>query len=145
MNGSLPQDETSTFEASDAATRIRKGDLPVVEAPEPLAPGDLCHFALPVRFGRRHADQYGHLLLTSGWLKFLGALDLSVTWSEIADIQRVAREIVVSLQDSRRLLRFSCHSALEAARGALIAQQLAQSARVHTAEPSASLEQHAAM
>lgn len=145
MNGSHPQDEASAFEASELANRIRQGDLPVVKAPDPLAPGDQCHFVTAVRFGRRRADQFGHLLLTSGWLKFRGTLDLSVTWSEIADVQRAGREIVVSLQDSRRLLRFSCHSPVEAARGALIAQQLAQSARVHTAEPGASYEQHASL
>ena len=88
-----------------------------------------------MRFGRRRVDQYGHVVLTSGWLKFRGTLDLSVTWSEIADVHRAAREIVVSLEDSRRLLRFSCHSELEAARGAVIAQYLAQSARLHTADP----------
>ena len=145
MNGSHPKDETSSFEASEVAASIRAGDLPVVKAPDPLAPGDQCHFVTPVRFGRRRADQYGHLLLTSGWLKFRGTLDLSVTWSEIADVQRVAREIVVSLQDSRRLLRFSCHSASEAGRGALIAQQLAQNARMHTAESSVMFDQHAAL
>lgn len=145
MNGSLRPDEISSFEASELADRIRHGDLPVVKTPDLLAPGDQCHFATPVRFGRRRADQYGHLLFTSGWLKFRGTLDVSVTWSEISEVQRVAREIVVSLQDSRRLLRFSCHSAMEAARGALIAQQLAQSARLHTAEPSASFDQHAAL
>jgi len=145
MNGSHPKDETSSFEASEVAARIREGDLPVVKAPDPLAPGDQCHFVTPVRFGRRRADQYGHLLLTSGWLKFRGTLDLSVTWSEIADVQRIAREIVVSLQDSRRLLRFSCHSASEAGRGALIAQQLAQNARMHTAESSVMFDQHAAL
>jgi hypothetical protein len=145
MNGSHPQDETSAFDASELANRIRQGDLPVVNAPDPLAPGDQCHFVAAVRFGRRRADQFGHLLLTSGWLKFRGTLDLSVTWSEIADVQRAVREIVVSLHDRRRLLRFSCHSAVEAASGALIAQQLAQSARVLTAEPGAAYEQNAAL
>jgi hypothetical protein len=67
---------------------------------------------------------------------------LSVTWSEVADVQRAAREIVIALQDSRRLLRFSCHSELEAARGVVIAQYLAQSARLHTADPL-TLFQHA--
>jgi hypothetical protein len=145
MNGSHPKDEISSFEASEVAARIQEGDLPIVKAPDPLAPGDQCHFVTPVRFGRRRVDQYGHLLLTSGWLKFRGTLDLSVTWSEVGDVQRAAREIVVSLQDSRRLLRFSCHSAIEAGRGALIAQQLAQNARVHTAESNALFEQHAAL
>ena len=142
MNGSHPPDDPATTEL---LTHLRRGELPKVLAPDPLAPGDECHFVTPVRFGRRRADQYGHLLLTSGWLKFRGTLDLSVTWSEIADVQRIAREIVVSLQDSRRLLRFSCHSASEAARGALIAQQLAQNARMHTAESSVAFDQHAAL
>ena len=141
MNGSHPPDETAiqiALESAELANKLQRGDLPVVNTQDPLAPGDQCHFVTPVRFGRRRSDQYGHVLLTSGWLKFRGTLDLSVTWSEIADVRRVAREMVVSLQDSRRLLRFSCHSEAEAARGALIAQHLAQSGRVHTADLSAS-------
>src|SRR5258705_13825924 len=136
MNGApSPEDVDISSEASEFAKEVRQGDLPVVKTTEPLAPGDQCHFVTPVRFGRRRSDQYGHLLLTSGWLKFRGTLDLSITWSEIADVQRADREIVISLQDSRRLLRFWCHSEAEAARGVLIAQHLAQSARVYTADP----------
>ncbi|HKC57666.1 MAG TPA: hypothetical protein VKC35_16130 [Vicinamibacterales bacterium] len=145
MNGSQLPDETAIeAEATELASRLKQGDVPVVTAPDPLAPGDQCHYVTPVRFGRRRADQYGHVVLTSGWLKFRGTLDLSVTWSEISDVQRASREIVVSLEDSRRLLRFSCHSELEAARGVVIAQYLAQSARLQTADPLAAF-QHAAL
>ena len=144
MNGSHPPDETAiALESSELANRLLSGDLPVVKTLDPLAPGDQCHFVTPVRFGRRRSDQYGHVLLTSGWLKFRGTLDLSVTWSEIAQVQRATREIVISLQDSRRLLRFSCHSESEAARGVVIAQHLAQNARVHTADLSAGALQQA--
>ena len=145
MSGSHFPDETAIESAaSELADRLKLGELPVAHAPDPLAPGDQCHYVTPVRFGRRRADQYGHVMLTSGWLKFRGTLDLSVSWSEIADVQRATREIVVSLEDSRRLLRFSCHSELEAARGVVIAQYLAQSARLHTADPLAAF-QHAAL
>jgi hypothetical protein len=145
MTGSHPPDQAAVaFEASELANRLRRGDLPVVKPRDPLAPGDECHFVTPARFGRRRIDQYGHLLLTSGWLKFRGTLDVSITWSEIADVHRAAREIVISLQDSRRLLRFSCPSEAEAARGATIAQHLAQSARVHTADPATPFH-HAAL
>jgi hypothetical protein len=144
MNGSHPPDEAAiAFESSELANRLRHGDLPVVKTLDSLAPGDQCHFVTPVRFGRRRSDQYGHVLLTSGWLKFRGTLDLSVTWSEIADVQRVGREMVIALQDSRRLLRYSCHSEAEAARGVVIAQHLAQSARLHTADPAATFQQAA--
>lgn len=145
MNGSHPPDQTAIeSETTDLANRIRVGELPLANAPDPLAPGDQCHYVAPVRFGRRRADQYGHVVLTSGWLKFRGTLDLSLTWSEVADVQRAAREIVVTLQDSRRLLRFSCHSELEAARGVVIAQYLAQSARTLTADPAGAFH-HAAL
>ena len=145
MNGSHLPDETAIeSEATELANRLRRGELPVATAPDPLAPGDQCHYVTPVRFGRRRADQYGHVVLTSGWLKFRGTLDLSVSWSEIAKVHRAAREIVVSLEDSRRLLRFSCHSELEAARGVVIAQYLAQSARPYTADPLAAFH-HAAL
>jgi hypothetical protein len=145
MKGSHLPDETAIqSETDNLASRIRQGDLPTAQAPDPLAPGDQCHYVTPVRFGRRRADQYGHVVLTSGWLKFRGTLDLSVTWSEVSDVQRAAREIVVALQDSRRLLRFSCHSELEAARGVVIAQHLAQSARLPTADPATAFH-HAAL
>ena len=146
MNASHPSDaDAIAAETIELAKRLQRGEFPIAKAPDPLAPGDQCHFVTPVRFGRRRSDQYGHVVLTSGWLKFRGTLDLSITWSEIADVQRAAREIVVSLQDSRRLLRFSCHSEPEAARGALIARHLAQNARVHTADPTTTFEQQAAL
>jgi hypothetical protein len=130
----LPNDTTIQLETTELVNRLRRGELPTATAPDSLAPGDECHYVTPVRFGRRRADQYGHLILTRGWLKFRGTMDLSVTWSEVADVQRVACEIVVSLQDSGRLLRFSSHSDGEAARGVLLAQHLTQSARPHTAD-----------
>jgi hypothetical protein len=141
MNGSHPPDDPATTEL---LTHLRRGELPKVLAPDPLAPGDECHFVTPVRFGRRRADQYGHLVLTSGWLKFRGTIDVSVTWGEVAEVQRARREIVVSLRDSRRLLRFSCHSESEAVRGVLIAEYLAQSAQRATAESDTSFH-HAAL
>src|SRR5438128_4552210 len=145
MNAShLPDDATMDVEMTELANRLRRGDWPTIKAPDPLAPGDQCHFATPVRFGRRRSDQYGHLVLTSGWLKFRGTLDLSVSWSEVGDVQRTYREVVVSLQDSRRLLRFSCHSEAEAAYGAVLAQHLSQSARPQTADLDAAF-QHAAL
>src|SRR3954470_12729490 len=128
----------------DFARRLERGDLPVATPPDPIAPGDICHFVTPVRFGRRRVDQYGHLVITNGWLKFRGTLDLSVTWSEIGQIQRVGREVIVSLEDSRRILRFSCHSEAEAERGALLAQHLTRSAHPYTIDPAALLD-HAAL
>jgi len=141
MDGSLLPDDPATTEL---AARLRRGELPKEKAPDPLAPGDECHFVTPVRFGRRRVDQYGHMVLTSGWLKFRGTVDVSVAWGEVGDVQRARREIVVSLRDSRRLLRFSCHSEAEAARGALIAQYLTQSAQPAIADSDTSI-QHAAL
>jgi hypothetical protein len=141
MNASPLPDDPATIEL---AARLHRGDLPKVKPPDPLAPGDECHFVTPVRFGRRRVDQYGHLVLTSGWLKFRGTIDVSVSWSEVAEVQRARREIVMSLQDSRRLLRFSCHSEGEAARGFLIARHLVQSALLSTADPDTAFH-HAAL
>ena len=117
------------LEAAELASRLKLGDLPTAEAPTLVAPGDQCHFVAPVRFGRRRSDNYGHLVLTAGWLKFRGTLDVSIGWSEVAEVQRTGRDIIVSLEASRRLLRFSCYSVAEAARGGVIAQHLASSAR----------------
>jgi hypothetical protein len=125
-------DAAAELDAVDLANRLKDGDVPTVKAPDPLAPGDACHFAAPVRFGRRRVDQYGHVVLTTGWLKFRGTQDVSVAWDEVADVQRAGREIVVSLEQSRRLLRFSCYSIGEAARGGVIAQHLMRTSRPDT-------------
>ncbi|MBI3048808.1 MAG: hypothetical protein HYY76_10920 [Acidobacteria bacterium] len=69
-------------------------------------------------------DQCGHLELTSERLRFHGALDVSVAWSEVAAVERVSPELVVSLATSPRVLRFSCYAAPEAARGLLIVRRL---------------------
>ena len=130
-------DINASLEALDVQTQLERGELPVADCPEPLPPGDTCHFASPVRFGRRRADQFGHLLLTSGWMKFLGSVDVSAAWGEIGSVRRDGRDIVVSLHDSRRVLRFSCHSLEEAAVGGVIADHLARAARSDAIGPPA--------
>jgi len=128
---------SAELEAVELANRLKHGDMPIADAPGLVAPGDQCHFVAPARFGRRRSDHYGHLVLTGGWLKFRGTLDVSVGWGEVAGVQRAGRDIVVSLEDSRRLLRFSCYAAAEAARGGVIAQYLASSARPHAVDTHA--------
>jgi hypothetical protein len=123
----------ASLEALDIASEIGRAALPVVASAEPLAPGDVCHFVTPVRFGRRRSDQFGHLSLTSGWMKFRGALDVSIAWSEVADVQRSGPDLIVTLHDSTRMLRFSCHSESEAARAGVLAQHLATGARTRDA------------
>ena len=134
----------AAIDAVDFAGQIARDALPVVASNEPLAPGDVCHFVTPVRFGRRRADQFGHLSLTSGWLKFRGTLDISVAWTEVAAIQRAGRDLIISLHDSKRVLRFLCHSESEAARAGVLAQHLAGMANPQRAE-SPSGEVHAAI
>jgi len=112
------------LEALDFAERLTLEGLPAVPSVDPLPAGEHCHFATPVRFGRRRGDQIGYVELTSSWLKFRGALDMSVVWSEVSSVERDGRDILVSLLDSRRVLRFCCHSAEEAARGASVARHL---------------------
>ena len=114
----------ASLEAVDFAAKLAHDALPVVTSVEPLAPGDVCHFETPVRFGRRRSDQFGHLSLTSGWLKFRGALDITVAWTEIAGVQRAGRDIIVSLHNSKRTFRFSCNEINEAARAGVLAQHL---------------------
>ena len=115
----------TSVEAIDFDKRIDRQGLRVIAPLNPLPPDDRCHFVTPVRFGRRRSGQIGHLELTSGWMTFRGALDLSVVWTEVAGVQRDGRDIVVSLVDSRRVLRFRCRALEEAARGAVVARHLA--------------------
>jgi hypothetical protein len=124
----------ASLDALELARQLAHDDLPVVQSSEPLAPGDQCHMAMPVRFGRRRSDQFGHMIMTSGWLKFRGAADMSVAWTEVADVQRAGREVIISLQDSNRVLRFACHGVNEAARAGVLAQHLARAAAPRRAE-----------
>jgi hypothetical protein len=119
----------ASLDALTLREQMRGGHLPIVSGVESLPAGDDCHFAAPVRFGRRKADQCGRLLLTTGWLKFRGGLDVSIAWSEVGLVQRAGRDIIVALEDSRRILRFTCPTLEDAARGSVIAEYLAQTAR----------------
>lgn len=118
----------ASMAALDLADTVARGTLPVLDS-ETLAPGDTCHFSAPVRFGRRRGDQFGHLLLTGGWVKFRGPVDLSVAWSEVGRVERSGQEIVIGIQGTRRTLRFTCQTLAEAARGGVLADYLAKQAR----------------
>jgi hypothetical protein len=117
----------AAIDGVELTARLERGDLPVVHAVG-MAPGDECHFSAPVRFGRRRADQFGHLLLTSGWLKFRGSFDLSVAWSEVARIERAGLELIAQLHDSRRMHRFALQTEAEAIQGGVLAQHLMRAA-----------------
>ncbi len=119
----------ASFEALDLADQIARSGLPIVVGFGTPPLGESCHFVTPVRFGRRRSDQFGHLDLTSSWLRFHGALDLSVVWTEVASVQRSGHDIVISLAESSRCFRFCCHALSEAARGAVVASYLANAAR----------------
>jgi hypothetical protein len=124
------QADPLTSQATQDSGKVRTcKDLPIATCPYPLPARDVCHFVCPVRFGRRRADQYGYLVLTSGRLRFRGALDMSVAWSEVASVDRADAELIVRLQESTRLLRFSCQSGDDAARGGEIASVLVRAAR----------------
>ena len=111
----------------ELADSIAAGVLPVAATDDRLPAGHVCHFTSPVRFGRRHADQFGHLELTSSWLKFRGVIDVSVSWSEIAGLQRIAREVIVTLVDSNRPMHFWFASMTDAARATVLARHFADS------------------
>jgi len=122
---------------------IRAGTLPVVSSAGALAPGDVCHFRAPIRFGRRRADQFGHLLLTSGWVKYRGSIEVSTAWSEVASVGRAGTDVIMALQDSRRLLRFCFKDVEEAARAGVIAEHLASLARTDDSAAADGSAQHA--
>jgi hypothetical protein len=95
-----------------------------VPAAVPAAP-EACHFVTPVRFGRRKTDQVGHLVMSTSWLKFQGRVDLSVSWADVERVENSGVDVIVSLHDTRRLLRFCCAADEEAARGSTVARHLA--------------------
>jgi hypothetical protein len=131
----------ASLDALTLAEDLAAGELPAVPA-SGLAPGETCRFAAPVRFGRRRADQFGQLLLTDQWLKFRGMVDISVAWTEVSAVERSGEEIIVSLAHNQKMLRFTCRTPADAARGGVLAQHLARSPRGEPAEPSDLLGQH---
>jgi hypothetical protein len=116
-------------EALQLAEQIAREGPPIVACFGRLPRGESCHFVTPVRFGRRRADHFGHLELTSSWMRFHGALDMSIIWSEVASVERSGHDIVISLADSTRQFRFHCDALHEAARGVVVASHLANAAR----------------
>lgn len=90
----------------------------------PGSPAD-CHFAAPVRFGRRKTDQVGHLLLTTAGLLFRGTIEMSLAWTEVSHVERNGRQLRVSRAGTQRLLCFCCQTDDEAARAAIVANHLA--------------------
>ena len=121
-------------ETIEFGERLAREGLPGVEPLGRLSPDERAHFVSPVRFGRRRSDQCGHLELTSARLRFHGALDVGVAWSEVVSVERCGCEIAVGLATSRRILRFTCYAATEAARGTLIARHLARAHDTHLQE-----------
>ena len=124
-----PDEIRARAEALDLTGDIARGALPVVITGERLAAADVCHFAAPVRFGRRCTDQFGHLELTNVWLTFRAALEVSVAWREIARVHRSGREVEVELSASTRPLRFWCPCLIDAARAAVLAEHFSAVAR----------------
>ena len=120
----------ATIEALTLGEQIARGEMPIAETTTPLAEDERCHFAGAARFGRRRSDHVGHLVLTGTWLRFHGVLDVSVAWRHISGVQRVDRDVLITLADSPRLMRFSCVSIRDAVRAAVIAEHLASRARV---------------
>jgi hypothetical protein len=110
--------------------QIARGELPTAETTYPIAGGDRCHFAGAARFGRRKSDHVGHLVLTGAWLQFHGALDVSVAWTLVEGVQRADGDVLITMTDSKRLLRFSCVSLRDAVGAAVIAEHLARRARM---------------
>lgn len=117
-------DDLARVRASLAALslfeEIASGRLPIV--PNPLAP-DACHFVAPARLGRRRADQYGQLLLTTDWLMFTGAATLSIAWTQVDEVLRAGESLMVTAAD-RRALRFAFTTVEDAARAGVIAAHL---------------------
>jgi len=129
----LSQNEASQvdacLEAMDLRSALERGEIPVVEAFDMVPPGETCHFVSPVRFGRRRADQIGNLLFSDRSLHFRGTTDLTIAWSDVGSVRRDGCDIQIVLHSDARVLRFACPSYADAARGRVIAQHLASTAR----------------
>ena len=93
--------------------------------PAPSQPdGEIVYFSRPVRSGRRRHDLIGHLDMTNLRLRFHAAIDINVAWDDVAGIERVDRDLIVSVGDRPRRFRFCFHTAEEADQGALVARSI---------------------
>ena len=73
--------------------------------------------------------------MSSAWLKFRGTVEWSVAWGEVARVESTDDQLVVSLHDTRRILRFGCHGSDEARRGSVVASHLAALAQADACDP----------
>ena len=62
--------------------------------------------------------------MTSFRLRFHASIDINFGWGDVAGIERVEKDVVVTVGDRRRQFRFCFHTAAEANRGALIARTM---------------------
>jgi hypothetical protein len=62
--------------------------------------------------------------LTDSGLQFRGARDFDVPWRQVAAVEHMDCEIILSLHKTRRTLHFCCSTKDEAARGAAAAREL---------------------
>jgi hypothetical protein len=100
--------------------------LPLTSIPSPPSSEVAC-FTAPVRCGRRRHDEIGHIELTNHRLRFHGTKDINIAWADVATIDRVEREMVISLRERRRQFRFRFHTSDEALHGTELARQLTDS------------------
>jgi hypothetical protein len=64
--------------------------------------------------------------MSTDWLKFQGRVDLHVSWGEVASVQQAGDDLIVSLHETRRQLRFCCAGAEDAARATAVGRHLAE-------------------
>jgi hypothetical protein len=107
---------------------IAAGRMPLIQMTAARRAGSVGHFQASARLGRRRSDQFGQLMMTADRLTFHGPTDLSVGWTEVVDVERAGADLIVTLADRSRSLRFSCDSVEHAARGGVIAEHLRRSA-----------------
>lgn len=107
-------------------SRLRGGDVPVIQTGHRVAASDVCHFSVPASMPDDPAQPSGRLLWTNRRALFAGGgHSVSIGWHRVGAVLRIDRDLLLVLGGAATAQRFRFNSYADALCGAAIARHLA--------------------
>ena len=117
-------------ELSAVASRLRAGELPVVDTGHRVVGTDTCHFIAPASLPDDPSQSGGRVILTGPRAIFAGGgRATSIAWHSVADVLQTERDLLLVLHDRETAHRFRFNSFADALCGAALSRHLARRAR----------------
>ena len=117
-------------ELSAVASRLRVGELPVVETGHRVVGSDTCHFIAPASVPDDPSQAGGRVILTGPRAIFAGGgRATSIAWHSVTDVLQTERDLLLVLQGRETAHRFRFNSFADALCGAALSRHLARRAR----------------